>query len=113
MNLTIEDSVDPEREIIDTDHHLWRAGGLLPYVLEDLWEDRDSGHNIVERVFMECEAEYRKTGPQHLRAVAETEFDRNIALASPGQGKAEIAGIISHTGLDQNDAAVRDVFQAH
>ena len=113
LNLTIEESVDPEREIIDPHHHLWRTGGLPPYVLEDLWEDTDSGHNIVKTVFMECGAEYRKTGPQHLRAVGETEFVRNIALASQGQGKAEIAGIIAHADLDQDDSLVRDVLQAH
>jgi hypothetical protein len=25
LNLTIEESVDPEREIIDPHHHLWRT----------------------------------------------------------------------------------------
>ena len=41
LNLTIEESVDPEREIIDPHHHLWRTGGLPSYVLEDLWEVTD------------------------------------------------------------------------
>ena len=94
LNLTIEESVDSKREIIDPHHHLWRTGGLPSYVLEDLWEDTDSGHNIIKTVFMECGAEYRKTGPQHLRAVGETEFVRDIALASQRQVKQKSQALL-------------------
>ena len=113
LNLTAEEPIEPEREIIDPHHHLWRTSGLPTYVLEDLWEDTESGHHIVKTVFMECGAEYRKTGPKHLRPVGETEFVRDIALASQGQGKAEVVGIIGHADLDQTDSLVRDTLQAH
>tara|TARA_B100000242_G_scaffold106766_1_gene74033 strand:+ start:3104 stop:4117 length:1014 start_codon:yes stop_codon:yes gene_type:complete len=113
LNLTREEPIDPEREIIDPHHHLWRTSGLPSYVLEDLWEDTESGHKIVKTVFMECGAEYRKSGPQHLRAVGETEFVKDTALASSGQGKAEIAGIVAYADLDQDNGLVREVLQAH
>lgn len=108
-----EDIVDAQRRIIDPHHHLWRTSGLPTYLLADLWEDTESGHNIEKTVFMECGAEYRNEGPQHLRAVGETEFVRDAALASQGHGKAEIAGIIAYADLDQDEAQLREALQAH
>ena len=58
LDLTQEEIVDPSREIIDPHHHMWRTSGLPVYLLEDLWDDTESGHNIVKTVFMECGAEY-------------------------------------------------------
>ena len=113
LNLVREDAIDPEREIIDPHHHLWRVSGLPTYVLEDLWQDTQSGHNIVKTVFMECGAEYRADGPEHLRVVGETEFVRGLAMASAGQGKAEIAGIIGHADLDQDESLLREILQRH
>lgn len=113
LGLTQEKVVDPRRKIIDPHHHLWRRGGLPVYVLKDLWEDTQCGHNIVKTVFMECGAEYRTSGPAHLQVVGETEFVRDLALTSRGHGRAEIAGIISHVDLDQDQALVREVLQAH
>jgi predicted TIM-barrel fold metal-dependent hydrolase len=113
LNLTSEGVVDPMREIIDPHHHLWRRSGLPTYLLEDLWEDTQCGHNIVKTVFMECGAEYRSSGPAHLQVVGETEFVRDLALASRGQGKAEIAGIVGHADLDQDEALLREVLNAH
>lgn len=63
-----EDIVDPDRPIIDTHHHLWPAGGLIEYSLEDLHADTGSGHNVVKTVFMECHASYHEDGPEHLRS---------------------------------------------
>ena len=79
LNLTTEESVDPKREIIDPHHHLWRTGGLSSYVLKDLWEETDSGHNIVKTVFMECGAEYRKTGLQHLSGGRDGVYQRHCS----------------------------------
>ena len=82
LNQSREEILDPAREIIDPHHHLWRHSGLPEYLLADLWEDTQSGHNIVKTVFMECGAEYRQSGPGHLKAVGETEFVRAAAAAS-------------------------------
>ena len=55
-----EDVIDPERSIIDPHHHLWK-GPINPpgikesyrYMLEDLWRDTSSGHNIEKTVFID------------------------------------------------------------
>jgi predicted TIM-barrel fold metal-dependent hydrolase len=113
LNKHQEEVIDPDREIIDPHHHLWRNSGLPEYLLPDLWEDTESGHNITKTVFMECGAEYRQTGPEHLKVVGETEFVRQAAIESRVQGKAEIAGIVAHANLDQDEALLREVFDAH
>lgn len=113
LNQHREETIDPAREIIDPHHHLWRNSGLPEYLLPDLWEDTDSGHNITKTVFMECGAEYRRSGPEHLKVVGETEFVHRAAIESRVQGKAEIAGIVAHADLDQDAGLLREVLQAH
>jgi predicted TIM-barrel fold metal-dependent hydrolase len=108
-----EETLDPERQIVDPHHHMWKTSGLPAYLLEDLWADTESGHNIVKTVFMECGAEYSSDGPAHLAPVGETEFVAAAARASRGQGKAEIASIVAHTDLTQDVEIVREVCAAH
>lgn len=113
LDQTQEEIVDPDREIIDPHHHMWRTSGLPEYLLEDLWQDTESGHNIVKTVFMECGAEYRAEGAAHLKVVGETEFVASAAIESRGQGKAEIAGIVAHADLTQEETILREVLAAH
>lgn len=117
-----EDILDPERPIVDPHHHLWRSvpgDALPPYLLDDLWEDTTSGHRIVQTVFMECGAEYRETGPEHLRCVGETEFVTALARDSrerPGsgtRGHAEIAGIVGHVDLRLDEGLLSEALDAH
>ena len=77
-----EDIIDPERPIVDPHHHLWSGWKMkIPdYLLEDLWGDTGSGHKIEKTVFIECGANYRETGPDHLKPVGETEFVADIAI---------------------------------
>ena len=44
LNLHNEETIDPERPIIDPHHHFWP--GDLHYLLDDLRLDTESGHNI-------------------------------------------------------------------
>ena len=113
LNQGREEIIDPEREIIDPHHHLWRRSSMPEYVLPDLWEDTQSGHNIVKTVFMECGAEYHRSGPDHLKTVGETEFVRATAAASAVPGKAEIAGIVAHAKLDTDQELLKETLQAH
>jgi predicted TIM-barrel fold metal-dependent hydrolase len=107
-----EDIIDPEREIVDPHHHLWQRPESV-YVLEDLWADTDSGHNVVQTVFVECRADYRSSGPEQLRPIGETEFVAAIAAASRNtDGRAEISAIVGHADLLLG-AGVEDVLQAH
>ena len=49
-----EDVIEPDLPIIDPHHHLWRHPGIDPYLIENLWDDTSSGHNVVKTVFVEC-----------------------------------------------------------
>ncbi len=73
-----EEIIDPKRPIIDPHHHMWRTRSQQQCLLEDLWADTESGHNVVKTVFIECRSEYRVDGPEHLRPVGETEFMGNF-----------------------------------
>ena len=109
-----EDIVDPERPIIDTHHHLWENTSMWGrYVLDDLWADTESGHNIEKTVFIDCRSGYRTDGPEHLRPVGETEFVAGVAAASAKRaGAATIAAIVSHANM-RLGAAVEEVLAAH
>lgn len=107
-----EDILEPDRRIIDSHHHLWRTG--LVYQVDDLWRDTESGHNIVKTVFVDCEAEYRKDGPEHLKCLGETEFvveQARLSEAGPN-GEAVISAIVSRANLGLGDA-VGDVLDQH
>ena len=84
------------------------------YLLEDLWSDTGSGHNIVETVFLECGSEYRSDGPAHLRPLGETEFvaEQAAQSAKGGPGKARIAAIVAHADLQLGDG-VEEVLALH
>jgi predicted TIM-barrel fold metal-dependent hydrolase len=115
LALVEEEIVDPERPIVDPHHHLWHDRSVMGgYLLDDLWADTDSGHNIVETVFLECGAEYRRDGPKHLRPVGETEFVAEQAgrSAQGGPGKARIAAIVGHADLLLGDE-VEEVLALH
>ena len=105
--LVEEEVVDPGQRIVDAHHHLWPAGGPLPYTLAEFQADLGSGHRVEKSVFIECRAAYRTDGPAELAPVGETEF----AAAAAEQSQGVIAGIIAHTDLRL--ANLDDVLDAH
>ena len=109
-----EEIIEPDRPIIDTHHHLWQSASMWgTYVLDDLWADTGSGHNIEKPVFIDCPSSHREAGPDHLKPIGETEFVAAVAEESARQeGKATIAGIISHANMTLGEA-VAEVLQAH
>jgi len=111
-----EEIVEPERPIIDPHHHLWHTNTWTqgaPYLLEDLWIDTQTGHNIQKTVFVQCGASYRTDGPEHLKPIGETEFVAEQARQSAdGSGRAVIAGIVSHADLTLGDR-LAEVLDAH
>ena len=109
-----EETVEPERPIIDTHHHLWENTSMWGrYVLDDLWADTESGHNIEKTVFIDCRSGYRADGPEHLRPVGETEFVAGVAAESAKrEDAATIAAIVSHADM-RLGAAVEEVLAAH
>lgn len=111
LNQMREDVIDPAREIVDPHHHLWPKPHLS-YDLEELLADTGDGHNVVQTVFMECGASYRKDGPEHLKPVGETEFVTAAAeRAEKIPGAAQIAGIVGHADLRL--AELDSVLDAH
>jgi predicted TIM-barrel fold metal-dependent hydrolase len=100
LDQVTEDIIEPARPIIDPHHHLWRRRGLGTYLLDDLWADTGSGHNIEKTVFLECGASYHESGPEHLKPVGETEFVAEIAEASrKDPSQVTIAAIVGRTDL--------------
>jgi predicted TIM-barrel fold metal-dependent hydrolase len=91
---------------------LWRRPDGTDYVLANLHGDTMSGHNVVKSVFVECHAEYRSDGPEHLKPLGETEFVVEQAEASELTDGTIIAGIVSHADLTLGNA-VEVVLVAH
>ncbi|MCJ7772592.1 MAG: amidohydrolase family protein [Desulfobacterales bacterium] len=114
LEQVVEDVIDPEREIVDPHHHLWKGGRWFDYMLPELWYDTGSGHNIKKTVFVECHSSYRNEGPEHLRPIGETEFVDEIAEQSlqGTEDQAKIAGIVSHANLTLGDR-VEEILDAH
>jgi L-fuconolactonase len=112
LNSVQEKIIDPDRRIIDAHHHLWRTG--IIYQVEDLWRDTETGHNIEKTVFVDCHAEYRATGPEHLKCLGETEFVVEQAKRSEAgkNGEAVVAAIVSSADLTLGDA-VGEVLDQH
>lgn len=94
-----EEIIDPEREIVDPHHHLWRKRFGKDYLLAELQRDTDLGHKIEKTVFIECHAFYDKTAADYLQPLGETRVVEQIASESKISGGVEIAGIVAHADL--------------
>ena len=101
-----EPIIEPARPIIDPHHHLWNRTGI-PYFLQDLLNDTNSGHNVVATVFVECGAMYNATSEPALKPIGEVEFVNGIAaMSASGEfGPTRVAtGIVAHADLSLGDA---------
>jgi predicted TIM-barrel fold metal-dependent hydrolase len=114
VSLTAEKPVDPRRRIIDPHHHFWGAGDCHDlghaYPHEQLLEEM-GGHNVVGSVYIECDAAWRKDGPEHLRPVGETESVAAQAKRTE-ESRAPIKGIVGWADLRLGDK-VQEVLDAH
>lgn len=110
LDVVFEPVVDPDAPIIDPHHHLWPAGGSMPYGLADLEADLTSGHNVVDTVFVECGAAYDRSGGEGaFAAVGETAY---VTAEAERSGRQVMGGIVAHADLC--DAADLDaVLDAH
>jgi predicted TIM-barrel fold metal-dependent hydrolase len=118
LALTVEAPLEPDLRICDPHHHLWdlQTTRLAPhYLLDEILQDVQSGHNVVSTVFIECGAMFKAAGPEAMRPVGETEFVNGIAAmsASGMYGPVRIAaGIVGTADLQLGDA-VAAVLDAH
>ena len=108
LDLVVEDVVDPDLRIVDPHHHLWPAGGALPYGLDDLHRDTGDGHLIERTVFVECHAAYRTSGDPELAPVGETEFVAGEAQRDPSH---LIGAIVANADL--RSSRLDEVLDAH
>lgn len=108
LDLVVEDVIEADLRIVDPHHHLWPAGGALPYGSAELHADVGSGHRVERTVFVECGAAYQLDGPKHLAPVGETAFVAGEALGDPAR---LIGGIVAHADLRRDD--LDDILDAH
>lgn len=109
-----ETILEPTLPIIDPHHHLWDRPGFR-YLLPELLQDLNSGHDVRATIFAECTTGYRANGDVELRAVGETAFANAIGVesASGRHGRCRVsAGIIGYADLGLGDG-VRRVLEAH
>ena len=106
LALTPEPTLEPELPICDPHHHFWDfRTARIPYqryLLHELADDINSGHNVRSTVFIEARSMYRADGPEEMRPVGEVEFVQGLAAASAsglyGPGRAA-AAIVGHANL--------------
>ncbi len=118
LALTQEPTLEPDIPLCDPHHHFWdfRAASIpyQRYLLHELADDINSGHNVRSTVFVEARAMYRAQGPEEMRPVGEVEFVQGLAAASAsglyGPGRAA-AAIVGHANLNLGDA-VEPVLEA-
>jgi L-fuconolactonase len=113
LDKVTEDIVDPNRRIVDPHHHFFAESEHFPhYSLDDLWADTGT-HKVEQTVYLQCWEGYRKSGPEELQAVGETEWVHSIAAEARKQpDAAQICAMIGTAEL-RLGAAVRPVLEAH
>jgi|TARA_B100000745_G_scaffold12034_1_gene9047 predicted TIM-barrel fold metal-dependent hydrolase len=118
LDLTIEETLEPDLPICDPHHHFWdHRLERIPYqeyLLPQLVEDITSGHNVTSTVFIEARSMYRQNAPDHMKPIGEVEFVQGLAAASAsgiyGDSRAA-AAIVGHANLNLG-SKVREVLEA-
>jgi L-fuconolactonase len=118
LALTQEEPLEPDIPISDPHHHFWDfRTERIPYqryLLHELADDLNSGHNVRSTVFIEARSMYRRDGSEEMRPVGEVEFVQGLAAASAnglyGPSRAA-AAIVGHANLNLGDR-VRPVLEA-
>ena len=109
-----EPVIEPDLPIVDAHHHLWDRCGDR-YLLDELLQDVNCGHNIRASVYIEADAMHRKHGPEAMRSLGETEFANGMAAMSASglYGDTQLCAAIS-TNVDLRlGDGVRPVLEAH
>lgn len=107
-----EEILFPDQPICDPHHHFFDLPDFQ-YMPDDLMEDIIVGHNIVRTVYVDCKTGYRKTGPEELKPVGETEYVEKLVSGNRNSQGIEIAaGIIGFADLKLEDAVI-PVLEAH
>jgi predicted TIM-barrel fold metal-dependent hydrolase len=118
LALTPEKPLEPDLPICDPHHHFWdfrmERVPFHRYLLHELADDMNSGHNVRSTVFVEARSMYRPDGPDEMKPVGEVEFVQGLAAASAtglyGPGRAA-AAIVGHANLNLG-GGVKPVLEA-
>jgi len=100
-----EEALEPDLPICDPHHHLWDCNKTYieeTYLLPEILNDTNSGHNIISTVFIECGAMYNPEHSIEEQVINETEFVNGIAAMNNSglYGKTKIAeGIVGSAPL--------------
>ena len=121
LALTQESALEPDLPICDPHHHFWdmrdERSPYGRYLMHEIADDVNSGHNVRSTVYVEARAMYRSSGPEEMRPVGEVEFVQGLAAASEsglyGPTRAA-ASIVGHANLTLGDRVepVLDALQA-
>jgi predicted TIM-barrel fold metal-dependent hydrolase len=109
-----EEVLEPGLPICDPHHHLWDYPASR-YLLPELLEDVESGHNVESTVFVECGAFYRAEAQKGFEFVGETEFVNGAAaMAASGRyGTVKACEAIAGRADLTMGAAVEAVLERH
>jgi predicted TIM-barrel fold metal-dependent hydrolase len=106
-----EAALEPAMPIIDAHHHFYERPGWT-YLLNEYFQDAQSGHNIKASVYMQALTRYRQDGPVELRPVGETAYVASATAALSPAAPQVAKGIVGYADL-RRGAAVREVLEAH
>lgn len=108
-----ESVIDPDLPIVDTHTHFYDHQGYA-YLLDELLADLHSGHNVVATVFVQAYWSHRKTGPEAMKPVGETEAALLKAHEAERTGSRTkvAAAIVAYADLTLGEA-VAPVLAAH
>jgi len=108
-----EEVLEPQLRIVDAHHHFFEAGEGFPfYDLSRFWTDTKA-HRIEQTVYLQCWEGYRKSGPEEMMVVGETEWVDNIAKQATKRPEAAQIGAIVATAELRLGAKVRPILEAH
>ncbi len=114
LDKVTEEVLEPDLKICDPHHHLWDRHGSR-YLLHELLDDLQTGHQVVSTVFVECDSMFNADLSPQFAPVGETEFVQGVAAMSASGGYGDIrvaAGIVSFADLTLG-SGVRAVLKAH
>lgn len=92
-----EAPLDPGLPIVDSHHHFYDDDRGC-YLLPELQEDMQAGHNVVATVYLQHSAAYLTDGPEAMRPVGEVAFATAIGEQNRSATRF-CAGIVGHADL--------------
>ncbi|MDR6861541.1 amidohydrolase family protein [Variovorax guangxiensis] len=109
-----EEPLEPGLVIVDAHHHLYHRPGAR-YLLDEMLDDLDCGHNVAATVLVQARAMLRAEGPEFMKPIGETEFANGVAAMSASgiYGPTRVcAALVGFADLRLGDA-IRPVLEAH